>query len=918
VPLTAAALAEAPPAPNLASPLPAAQIGPRIFDRFLAACRERPEATAIVHPGGSWTYAQVERMTGALAARLRALPGQDDVVALYGQRCGELVIAMLACARAGLTFAVLDAGYPAERIQLLLGVLQPGRFVAIGDAAGPALGQLSLPPSVLRFDSALASTLAADDAARDGLDAVRPEAIAYLLFTSGTTGVPKCIATSHTPLVHFISWYEHRFAVDPACRFSMLSGLSHDPVLRDVFVPLSAGAELHIPAPPVVLDPVKLHGWFADHRITHAHVTPQLLRILCAGRRDRSLSALRFVFSGGDMLRTKQATELLATAPSARVINFYGATETPQAMGFHVFDPQADTGDAVPIGRGIDEVQLFVLSTDKLEALGPGARGQIAIRTRYLSAGYRGDPGLTNAKFIANPQSSDPTDRLYLTGDVGHRRPDGAVILEGRVDDQVKIRGFRVELGDVAHQLHQLPQIKEAVVLAERTPDGEARLVAYVVPTGAADATAAVRDAMTAAVPAYLVPARFVWLERFPLLPNGKIDRAQLRQLEPAETAPVQHLDPTERAIADQWRELLGRPSIDVEQSFVTLGGDSLSFIEASVKLELLLGALPDGWEKLSIRQLARTKRAERSAWTRVDASVFLRAISILAVVAGHYELPNLAGSVLALFVVSGMSFGRYLVPQVRQSRTVTPIARLVVRVAVPAILYSIAVNFVFKLPKWPGMLLANNLVSPNAHVSGIGFWYIDVLVQCFVVLGVLLAIPPIRRALSGDDPFYVLLGATLLFVGIAVAAPYVHDLSHLADRTPVQFLRAVFLGWTLLHASTLPRKLLVVALSIPVFGDIAWHHEEYVVFPFVATTFLAFVQRVSLPVMVGRVVTIIASASLFIYLTDHQVGLVLEKAGLGRFPIAMVGVAAVVGIAAWKLWERALSFMPRTIRSWL
>ena len=290
----------------------------------------------------------------------------------------------------------------------------------------------------------------------------------------------------------------------------------------------------------------------------------------------------------------------------------------------------------------------------------------------------------------------------------------------------------------------------------------------------------------------------------------------------------------------------------------------------------------------------------------------------ILGVVAGHFDLPNLAGSVLALFVVSGMSFGRYLVPQVRQSGTVTPIARLVGKIAVPAILSSIAVNLAFRLPRWPGMLLANNLVSPNAHVSGIGFWYIDVLVQCFVVLGVLLAIPPIGRVLTGDDPFYVLLGATLLFVGIAVAAPYVHDLSHLAHRTPVQFLRAVFLGWTLLHAGTLPRKLLGVALSIPVFGDIAWYHEQYVVFPFAATIFLAFVQRVSLPVVVGRVVTIIASASLFIYLTDHQVQLVLEKVGLGRFPIAMVGVATVVGIAAWKLWDRALSLMPRTIRTWL
>ena len=534
MPLTAA-LADAPISPDLDSPLPAHQVGPRIFDRFLAACRERPEATAIVHPRGAWTYAEVDRASRALAHQLRALPATDDVVALYGKRSGELVVAMLACARAGLTFAVLDAAYPLERIQLLLGVLSPGRFVAIGEAV--ELADLAVPASVLRLDTARMAAL--PEVSAEGLDAARPEAVAYLLFTSGTTGVPKCIATSHTPLVHFVGWYEKTFAVEPSSRFSMLSGLGHDPVLRDVFVPLSTGAALHIPPPATVLDPAKLHGWFADQQITHAHVTPQLSRILCAGKRAQPLAALRYVFSGGDVLRVKQALEIAALGPSTKVVNFYGSTETPQAMGFHVFDPRTDAseaGSSVPIGRGIDDVQVFVLD-DKL-GLAEGS-GQVAIRTRYLSEGYRGDPTLTHAKFVANPRSTDPTDRLYLTGDLGRRRPDGAVILEGRVDDQVKIRGFRVELGDVVHQLHQLPQIKEAVVLSEKLPDGEARLVAYVVSADGREDTASAREAMTAAVPPYMVPARFVWLASFPLLPNGKIDRGKLRSLEPVEVAPT-------------------------------------------------------------------------------------------------------------------------------------------------------------------------------------------------------------------------------------------------------------------------------------------------------------------------------------------------------------------------------------------
>ncbi len=914
-----AALADAPISPDLDSPLPAKQVGPRIFDRFLATCRERPDARAIVHSRGAWTYAEVDRASRALAHELLALPGTDDVVALYGKRSGELVVAMLACTRAGLTFAVLDAAYPIERIQLLLGVLAPGRFVAIDDVE---LAGLAVPGSVVRFD---AERMTRDHAVTEGLDAVRPDAIAYLLFTSGTTGVPKCIATSHTPLVHFIDWYARTFAVEPSCRFSMLSGLGHDPVLRDIFVPLSTGAELHVPPPATVLDPVKLHGWFADSQITHTHVTPQLSRILCAGKRGQPLPSLRYVFSGGDVLRVKQATEIASLGPSTTVVNFYGSTETPQAMGFHVFDPRTDTSEAgesvVPIGRGIDDVQVFVLG-DKLEPT--DASGQIAIRTRYLSEGYRGDAGLTHAKFVANPRSTDLADRLYLTGDLGKRRPDGAVILEGRVDDQVKIRGFRVELGDVVHQLHQLPQIQEAVVLSEKLPDGEARLVAYAV--GTRD-TAGAREAMAASAPAYMVPARFVWLDAFPLLPNGKVDRGKLRGLEPAETTPAQDLDPTEAAIADHWRELLGRPSIDVDQSFVTLGGDSLSFIEASVKLEDLLGNLPEAWEKLSIRELAKRKRAERSKWTHVDASVFLRAVSIVAVVASHMALPNLAGSVLALFVVSGMSFGRYLGPQIQQSGTVTPIAKLVVKIGVPAAIYALVLNVGYHLPKWPGLLLANNLVHHDTKLSGMGFWYIDVLFQCFVVLALLLALRPVRRILVEGDPFHVLVAMTLLFVGIALAAQYFIDLSHLYDRTPLYYLRAVFLGWTLVYATNLPRRLIVVALTIPVFGDNAWNHEEdYVWFPFVATAFLAFVPRVTLPVWLGRVVTIVASASLFIYLTDHQTNLVLlkvaERAGIPEgvpFAMVMTVVAVVAGIVLYRVWDFAISrFAPRAVRGWL
>src|ERR1051325_5345892 len=238
------------PRPSLDEPLPELVVGPRIFDRFLVAASVHPDAIAVVHSRGSWTYRQVEAASRALAAQLLALPGDSDVVALYTRRSGELVVAMLACARAGLTFALLDASYPIARTELQLSVLGASRFVAIGaaDELAPALAQLTLPASPLRLDEAAMSALLASGSAAhdDRIDAGRPDAVAYLLFTSGTTGTPKCIATSHTPLVHFVDWYEQQFAVGPGSRFSLLTGVGHDPVLRDVFVPLSTGAAVHV------------------------------------------------------------------------------------------------------------------------------------------------------------------------------------------------------------------------------------------------------------------------------------------------------------------------------------------------------------------------------------------------------------------------------------------------------------------------------------------------------------------------------------------------------------------------------------------------------------------------------------------------------------------------------------------------
>ncbi|MEA2700909.1 MAG: hypothetical protein QOI66_5180, partial [Myxococcales bacterium] len=391
--------------------------------------RRRPDAIAIVGLATRLTYGQLEGRTRHLARRLAAHTAPASLVAIYGKRDANTVVAMLACLRAGRAFAVLDSSYPAQRLTQLLSELAAPPLLLLDATAEDAriAETIARPGAAFRLRSTDLDS-DGDDASAAPIDEARPEAIAYVLFTSGTTGVPKAVQAAHRPLVHFIDWYAARFNAGSGSRFSMLSGIAHDPVLRDVFVPLTVGAQLHIPEPRLLSDPSQLFTWLAESRISHIHGTPQIFGIIGAGRPENvTLRDARYLFSGGDSLRRARAVEMAEMTGGATVVNFYGTTETPQAMGFHVFDP-ADSQDPVPVGAGIADTQLLVL--DEQGVVAPtGITGQVAVRTPYLSAGYLNSAEETRQRFRSNPQATDPDDRLYLTGDRGYFRADDTAVV---------------------------------------------------------------------------------------------------------------------------------------------------------------------------------------------------------------------------------------------------------------------------------------------------------------------------------------------------------------------------------------------------------------------------------------------------------------------------------------------------------
>ncbi len=581
--------------PDHAAPLPAG-----LEDALPVAIAARAAATTRfgISTEGKWISGDdIQRRAGALSRRLLAAGLQrGEVVAVYAAREPRLVEAILGVLRAGGAFAILDPAYPGPRLALSVRAARPKGVLRVGLSDLPAELAVALAESKPRFDIAVPRADDTDMAAEPAVAAsLNASDLAYVAFTSGTTGGVKAIAGTHGPLVHFFDWYSRTFPIGTKDRFTLLSGLSHDPLLRDVLAPLWVGGTLCIPDSGIIGDPAALCEWVARERITVMHLTPALGELLASAPPGTRLDALRYAFFGGETLTAGLVSRFRVLAPNAVCVNFYGATETPQAMGYHVV-PEHGAGEsgAVSLGRGIDDVQLLVL-TGSGSLAGLGELGEIHVRTPHLSRGYLGDDELTSERFVVNPRTGDPADLLYRTGDLGRYELDGSVAFAGRRDGQVKLRGFRIELGEVEAELGSLPAVAQAAAALRTDTVGEKRLVGYVVrAAGGAASGEEIKAWLRERLPEYAVPSHIVTLERLPLTPNGKIDRRALPELAP-EAEEVAAFEPprpgTEEALAAIWGELLGRARVGRRDNFFVLGGHSLLAARVLSRVRARLGA---------------------------------------------------------------------------------------------------------------------------------------------------------------------------------------------------------------------------------------------------------------------------------------------------------------------------------------
>ncbi|MGW1430239.1 amino acid adenylation domain-containing protein [Streptomyces sp. NPDC002431] len=572
----------------------------------LTAGVRRGMATAAVYDAsgtgpvlaGGHLAALASRVTRELAALgVRA----GDVVALHAARTAALVPLLVGILERGAAFVLLDPAHPPARLRAQLAAAAPALLIRFQEAGAPPEAITDSGVRVADAGRLLGAPAAAtpEPSRTSAPSASGPERPAYIMFTSGSTGpLPRGVLGGPAPLAHFLDWYVPAFGLGPDSRFALLAGLGHDPLLRDVFAPLWAGGELHVPGTELIGNPLSLLHWLAERRITVLHLTPPLARLLAiaAGETRTRLPDVRLICYGGDVLRQGDVAALAAVAPSARHVNFYGATETPQAMAFHVADPGAadhgaDAARPVPVGRGIADVQILVLNGSG-QLAGVGEVGEIVIRTPYLAEGYLDSSGAYSSGSGGFHHDRTPGVRRYATGDRGRYLPDGTVEILGRTDAQVKIRGFRVDPAEIDAVCRRLPGVNDAVTVARQHAEGDIRLTTYVVTAGGrTPGPGRLRADLAARLPEYMTPSEVMEISSMPLTPNGKIDTRALPEpapdVEPGQQASGGEVEEIVRGI---WRTVLDVEDIAPDDNFFDLGGTSRLMVQVQVALRERLG----------------------------------------------------------------------------------------------------------------------------------------------------------------------------------------------------------------------------------------------------------------------------------------------------------------------------------------
>lgn len=630
-----------------------------IQDIFMKNADTHPNKTCVVETKSfmddstktrTFTYKQINQASNIVGNYLKETGiKKGDIVMIYAYRGVDLMVAVMGVLKAGATFSVIDPAYPPARQNIYLSVAKPQGLIGlekagtldslVTDYIENELNVISTIPQLkLNDDGSVigGKTDSSNDVLADYAKfadqptgvLVGPDSNPTLSFTSGSEGIPKGVLGRHYSLAYYFPWMAKQFGLSGDDKFTMLSGIAHDPIQRDMFTPLFLGAQLLIPTADDIGTPGKLAEWMSTYGATVTHLTPAMGQLLSA-EATCPIPSLHHAFFVGDILTKRDCLRLQSLAENVYIVNMYGTTETQRSVSYFEIKSRNEDAtflknlkDVMPAGTGMHNVQLLVVNrNDRSQTCGVGEVGEIYVRAAGLAEGYRGLPDLNKEKFVTNwyvdaakwieedernkkPDQKwreagwfGPRDRLYRTGDLGRYLPDGNVECCGRADDQVKIRGFRIELGEIDTHLSQHPHIRENVTLVRRDANEEPTIISYIVPRDSEELKnfksdyeddgsdpivkglvvyreliKDIKAYLKKRLASYAIPTIIVPLVSLPLNPNGKVDKPKLPFPQTAQLAAV---------------------AIAVQQSSGETNEDELTATETQIK-DLWLEVLPN------------------------------------------------------------------------------------------------------------------------------------------------------------------------------------------------------------------------------------------------------------------------------------------------------------------------------------
>jgi len=599
-----------------------------VNELFEAQVEKRPNAPALMFREESLSYQELDERANRLARILRSHgAAPEEIIGLAVPRSIDMIVSLLAILKTGAAYLPLDTDYPAERLAFMLEDAWP-RFVLTSTEVAwrvpnirPLLivdGGVVEGRELEREDPSIESKIQEQEKHSS------PQQIAYVMYTSGSSGMPKGVAVSHEGIARLVCGANYARLGDAEV-ILQLAPISFDASTFEIWGSLLNGGRLVLSSDSV-LSPEALGRLIDTHGITTLWLTSGLLHVIAQSDLN-GFSGLRQLLAGGDVLAIPDVRKVLHQLPHCRLINGYGPTETTTFSCTYPIASEDWEWNSIPIGKPIGNTRIYILDA-QLEPVPVGVFGELYIAGAGLARGYLNRPGMTAERFVANPYGL-PGTRMYRTGDVGRFQPDGNIAFQGRADQQVKIRGFRIEPAEIEAALEREDEIAKAVVVIREDVPGEKRLVAYVVPrAGTTPHPETLREQLEQHLPEYMVPSVLAVLEALPLTPNGKLDRKALPAPENAYSDVYRSpRSPQEEILCALFSEVLGVDRVGMDDNFFELGGHSLIAVTLVSRIQAVLGInveIQDLFEHPTVSELEPRLGAEH-----VTGNLFSRVLPL-------------------------------------------------------------------------------------------------------------------------------------------------------------------------------------------------------------------------------------------------------------------------------------------------